>query len=153
MGAVLTADEGAVPVFYVEALHDPRSAFLDRVQIVKGWLDADGNSQEQVFDVLLSDPARRGADGTIAPVADTVDRFNGKVDNRVGSAVLAGRWQDPEFDPGQAAFYYARVLQIPTARHSFLDALALGLEHARGQPDTIQERAYSSPIWYSPTAQ
>jgi hypothetical protein len=153
MGGVLTADEGAVPVFYVEALHDPRSAFLDRVQIVKGWLDADGNSQEQVFDVLLSDPARRGADGTIAPVADTVDRFNGKVDNRVGSAVLAGRWQDPEFDPGQAAFYYARVLQIPTARHSFLDALALGLEHARGQPDTIQERAYSSPIWYSPTAQ
>jgi hypothetical protein len=150
MGGVLTASDGAAPVFYLEALHDPESAFLDRVQIVKGWLDDEGRSRERVFDALLSDPARRQADGSVVPVSDTVDRLTGRVDNREGAAMLAGFWQDPEFEADQMAFYYLRVLQIPSARHSLLDALSLGLEHAEGQPDTIQERAYSSPIWCRP---
>ncbi|WP_439102689.1 DUF3604 domain-containing protein [Congregibacter sp.] len=150
MGSILRGDGQAPPVFFVEALHDPLGAFLDRIQIVKGWLTAEGESREQVFDVALSRETRRQPDGTVTPVEDTVDRSTGKVDNRVGAARLSVFWSDPEFDPAQSAFYYARVLQIPTARHSFLDALALGMESAAGQPDTIQERAYSSPIWYRP---
>jgi hypothetical protein len=151
MGGVLAPAEDAQPVFYIEALHDPESAFLDRVQVVKGWIDREGRSRERVYDVLLSDPGRRRPDGSVVPVSDTVDRLTGQVDNREGAAMLAGFWQDSDFDADQLAFYYLRVLQIPSARHSFLDALALGLEHAEGQPDTIQERAYSSPIWYRPT--
>ena len=99
---------------------------------------------------MLSDPARRRADGSVEPVPDTVDRRTGYVDKSGGATELATVWRDPAFDPAQSAFYYVRVLQIPTARHSFLDALALGLKHASNQPDTIQERAYSSPIWYRP---
>ncbi|MEM6300874.1 MAG: DUF3604 domain-containing protein [Pseudomonadota bacterium] len=147
MGSVVGGSQA--PTFYVEALHDPLSAFLDRIQIVKGWVDEDGVSQEKIYDVALSDPARRLADGTIMPIEDTVDRRTGMVDNRVGAAMLSTVWADPDFDAA-ASFYYARVLEIPTARHSFLDALALGLKTAEGQPDTIQERAYSSPIWVKP---
>ncbi|EAQ99416.1 DUF3604 domain-containing protein [Congregibacter litoralis] len=150
MGSVLQGEGKRPPVFFVEALHDPRGAFLDRVQIVKGWLSAEGESREQVFDVALSRESRRQADGSVSPIEDTVDRRTGKVENRVGAARLSVQWSDPQFDPAQSAFYYARVLQIPTARHSFLDALALGMDSAAGQPDTIQERAYSSPIWYRP---
>ncbi|MEO0435683.1 MAG: DUF3604 domain-containing protein [Pseudomonadota bacterium] len=148
MGSVISGPAG--PRFYVEALSDPLSAFLDRIQIVKGWVGADGVSQEKVYDVALSDPSRRLANGGVAPIEDTVDRQTGMVDNRVGAAMLSAVWTDPEFDAAAASFYYARVLEIPTARHSFLDALALGLETAAGQPDTIQERAYSSPIWFKP---
>lgn len=153
MGSVLTASESQSPVFYVEALHDPDAAFLDRIQIVKGWINNLGESQEQIFDVVLSDANRRLNDGSIVAVDDTVDRQTGQVDNRVGSASLAAVWRDPKFVAGQAAFYYARVLQIPTARHSFLDALALDLDAAGEHPDTIQERAYSSPIWYRPQSE
>ena len=90
---------------------------------------------------------------TAACVGNTVNLETGAVDNSIGSAQLSAAWSDPEFNPGQAAFYYVRVLQIPTARHSLLDAIALGMEHANGQPDTIQERAYTSSIWYQPGAQ
>lgn len=153
MGAVLNGPGQQSPVFYVEALHDPDAAFLDRIQIVKGWINKLGESQEQVFDVVLSDASRRLSNGSIIPVEDTVDRQTGRVDNRVGSASLMAVWRDPEFLASQAAFYYARVLQIPTARHSFLDALALNMDSAADHPDTIQERAYSSPIWYRPQGQ
>lgn len=150
MGGELSGGGLREPVFHIEAYHDPMSATLDRVQIIKGWLDAQGRSREQVYDVMLSDPARRRADGSVEPVPDTVDRRTGYVDKSSGATELATVWRDPAFDPAQSAFYYVRVLQIPTARHSFLDALALGLKHASNQPDTIQERAYSSPIWYRP---
>lgn len=138
------------PSFLVLATRDPKGANLDRIQIVKGWLDASGASQEKVFNVAWSDERSLSADGSLPSVGNSVDLNTGKVDNRIGAAELTTVWTDPEFNPGQAAFYYVRVLQIPTARHSLLDAIALGMEHAAKQPDTIQERAYTSSIWYRP---
>jgi hypothetical protein len=137
-----------VPTFMVQAAKDPVGANLDRIQIVKGWLGASGTSQEKVFDVAWSDDRQAGADGKLPAVGNTVDLTDGSVENSIGAAELAAVWTDPEFDPAQNAFYYARVLQIPTARHSLLDAIALGREHAGEHPDTIQERAYTSSIWY-----
>ena len=150
MGAVLQQSE--TPSFIVRAAKDPKGANLDRVQIVKGWLDAAGQSQEKVFNVAWSDNRQPNAAGSLPPVGNTVNLKTGKVDNTIGAAELDAVWSDPEFDASQAAFYYVRVLQIPTARHSLLDAIALGMEHAEGQPDTIQERAYTSSIWYRPSA-
>ena len=132
------------------AAKDPIGANLDRVQIIKGWLDAQGQSKEQVFNVAWSDERALASDGSLPPVGNTVDLKTGKVDNTIGSPQLTAVWQDPQFDPQQAAFYYMRVLQIPSARHSLLDARALGMEHAVEKPDTIQERAYTSSIWYRP---
>ena len=149
MGGQLNRTEEA-PIFGVVASKDPKGANLDRVQIVKGWLDADGQSQEQVFNVAWSDERVATVDGNLPAVGNTVNLTTGKVDNYIGAAQLSSVWQDPQFDSSQAAFYYVRVLQIPTARHSLLDALALGREHAAEKPDTIQERAYTSSIWYQP---
>ena len=146
MGGELTVSEGS-PEFLVLADKDPAGANLDRIQIVKGWLDADGTQREQVYDVSWAGERQPGADGKLPAVGNTVDLRTGKVDNSIGAPRLEARWRDPDYVPRQAAFYYARVLQIPTARHSLLDAIALGREHAGDHPDTIQERAYSSPIW------
>jgi hypothetical protein len=137
----------SAPEFLVLADKDPQGANLDRIQIVKGWLDAAGEQQEQVFDVSWSGERRPGADGRLPAVGNTVDLATGKFTNSIGAPRLAARWRDPGYQPGQRAFYYVRVLQIPTARHSLLDAVALGVEHAAHHPDTLQERAYSSPIW------
>ncbi len=149
MGGQLNRSEEA-PTFVVVASKDPVGANLDRVQIVKGWLDASGQSQEQVYNVVWSDERTEASDGSLPAVGNTVNLTTGKVENSIGAAQLSSVWQDPQFDANQAAFYYARVLQIPTARHSLLDALALGREHAAEKPDTIQERAYTSSIWYQP---
>ena len=139
------------PVFIVHALKDPEGANLDRVQIVKGWVDTDGESHEQVFDVAWSGSRERGADGKLPPVGNTVDLATGKYTNTIGEAQLNVAWTDPEFDAEQSAFYYVRVLEIPTPRYSLLDAIALGIDVAEtGRPAVLQERAYSSPIWYSP---
>ena len=138
------------PSFIVVAARDPVGANLDRIQIVKGWLGPDGEAREKVFDVAWSEGRARGPDGDLPQVGDTVDRRTGEVRNSIGEAQLGAVWTDPRFDPGQPAFYYARVLQIPTARHSLLDAIALGMDSAGEHPDTIQERAYTSPIWYRP---
>ncbi len=140
----------AAPRFIVTASKDPMEANLDRIQMVKGWVDGAGQTWEQVYNIAWSGSRTLAADGSLGPVGDTVDRRTGKVANTIGATQLATVWRDPTFDPNQAAFYYVRVLQIPTARHSLLDAVALGLEAAPGHPDTIQERAYSSPIWYRP---
>lgn len=140
----------ASPTFTVLAGKDPASGNLDRIQIVKGWLDAGGAQQEQVFNVAWSGDRQLDEDGKLAAVGNTVDTTTGHWDNSIGAAQLSATWQDPDFDPAESAFYYVRVLQIPTPRHSLYDALALGREHAGDHPDTIQERAYSSPIWYSP---
>ena len=149
MGGELQQAEA--PSFLVLASKDPRGANLDRIQIVKGWLDPSGESREKVFNVAWSDQRSLLADGSLPAVGNSVDLSTGKVDNRIGSAALSTVWTDPEFDPGQAAFYYVRVLQIPTPRHTLLDAIALGVDpEETGHPATIQDRAYSSPIWYAP---
>ena len=137
----------------VEAQADPKSAYLDRIQIIKGWIDASGQTHERVFDAAVSGAERRLADGSVMPVGSSVDLKTGLTANTIGSPRLSVVWHDPEFDPEQSAFYYARVLQIPTARHSLLDKLALGDDGIdTRRPDTIQERAYTSPIWYRPSA-
>lgn len=140
----------AAPTFIVVAAKDPLGANLDRIQIVKAWLDAAGEAQERVYDIVWSGERSPGPDGNLPAVGNTVDLSTGKVANTIGAAQLAAVWQDPKFDPQQPALYYTRVLQIPSPRHSLLDAIALGMEHAEGQPDTIQERAYTSSIWYRP---
>lgn len=138
------------PIFIVLCAKDPKGANLDRVQIVKGWLDDTGQSREKVFNVVWSNERQLNPDGSLPEIGNTVDLKTGQVDNSIGAAQLAAVWADPQFDASQPAFYYVRVLQIPTARHSLLDAIALGMEHAAEQPDTIQERAYTSSIWYRP---
>ncbi len=150
MGGELSRPE--TPSFIVLTAKDPEGANLDRVQIVKGWLDETGKSHEKVFNVAWSDDRQLNPDGSLPAVGNTVNLKTGKVDNSIGAAQLATTWADPQFDPSQPAFYYVRVLQIPTARHSLLDAIALGIEHAAEQPDTIQERAYTSSIWYRPSS-
>ena len=118
---------------------------------VKGWIAATGEAQERVYDAAWSGEERLLPDGSLAAVGSSVDLKTGLTANGIGSPRLTVVWQDPEFDPAQSAFYYARVLQIPTARHSLLDKLALGDEDMdTRRPDTIQERAYTSPIWYRP---
>ena len=152
MGGVLTRPpEAAVPSFLVEALKDVNGANLDRVQIVKGWIDAGGKTRERIYDVAWSEGRSRDAQGRLSPVGNTVDAATASYTNEIGSAQLSTVWRDPDFDPDHAAFYYVRVLEIPTPRHSVFDALALGrdpkdIEH----PWWIQERAYTSPVWYRP---
>ncbi len=148
MGGELSGSEA--PTFAVVAARDPLDANLDRIQIVKGWRNARGEAEEQVYNVAWSGERQLASDGRLPAVGNTVDLTTGEVDNSIGAPELSAVWTDPDFDPAQSAFYYVRVLQIPTARHSLYDALALGLERAEGYEDTIQERAYTSAIWYRP---
>jgi hypothetical protein len=134
----------------ISAQKDPGGANLDRVQVIKGWVDAQGNSREKIFDVAWSDGRLPLADGSLPPVGNTVDAAAASYADSIGAAQLATVWQDPEFDPNQSAFYYARVLQIPTPRHSTYDAVALKIAPPDRFPAAIQERAYTSPIWYVP---
>ncbi len=134
----------------ISALKDPRGANLDRVQVVKGWLDAQGNSREKIFDVAWSGDRALLADGSLPPVGNTVDETTASYNNTIGSAQLATVWEDPEFDAGTNAFYYVRVLQIPTPRHSLYDAVALKIKNPGKYPAAIQERAYTSAVWYTP---
>ena len=152
MGGDLTAaPEGAAPQFLVRAVKDPLNANLDRVQIIKGWVDTSGVAQEKIYDIAWSDDRVVGADGKLPAVGNTVDIKSGLVENTIGAPELTTVWSDPEFDAGQRAFYYVRVLQIPTIRHSQLDAIAMDMKETPYEgPATIQERAYSSPIWYTP---
>lgn len=137
--------------FLIHAAKDPLSGNLDRVQVVKGWIDSSGKAHQKVFDVVWSGDRRMGGDGKVPAVGNTVDLATGLYTNSIGAVQLATVWTDPEFDPDHTAFYYVRVLEIPTPRHSLFDAIALGIDvKDTGQPATIQERAYSSPIWYTP---
>ena len=151
MGADLGASNGAAPSFLLAALKDPDGANLDRIQVVKGWLDASGKSKERVYDAAVSGDRSIGPDGRCRePVGNTVDLKTGAYEDTIGSPQLVTVWTDPDFDPKQRAFYYVRVLQIPTPRYSLLDAVALGIDvKETHRPPTIQERVYSSPIWYS----
>lgn len=148
MGGELNQMEA--PSFIVLAAKDPDGANLDRIQIIKGWLDETGVPREKIFNVAWSDEREMRSDGSLPSVGNTVNLNTGKVNDGIGAPQLATVWVDPQFNPIEPAFYYARVLQIPTARHSLLDAIALGLDHAEGQPNTIQERAYTSAIWFRP---
>ena len=141
---------GAAPTFTVHALKDPDGANLDRIQVIKGWVDADGELHEEVVDVAWSGDRQRGADGKVPAVGNTVDLETAKFTNDIGTATLIGSWRDETFDPEQHAFYYARVLEIPTPRWSTYDAVHYSLPLLEDVPATIQERAWTSPIWTSP---
>ena len=151
MGADLgAAPDGKAPTFLVAALKDPIGANLDRYQIVKGWLDANGESQEKVYDVVWSGGREPGADGKVPPVGSSVDVANATFTNTIGAPELITVWTDPDFDPAQPAFYYGRVLEIPTPRWTAYDAKFYGTEPLPGTTMTLQDRAYTSPIWYTP---
>jgi hypothetical protein len=150
MGSDLPAGEGA-PSFLVYALRDPEGANLDRIQIIKGWIDADGEARERVYDVAVSDGREIGADGRCrTSVGSTVDLSIPSWTNTIGSSELGGVWADPDFDPSLRAFYYARVIEIPTPRWTAYDAVKFNLDLPDEVKMTTQERAYTSPIWYTP---
>jgi Protein of unknown function (DUF3604) len=151
-GDLRKAPAGRAPTFLVAALKDPIGANLDRVQIVKGWLDAKGGLHEKVFDVAWGDADERkpGADGKLPPVGDTVDVASATWTNTIGDPELVAVWKDPGFDAKQRAFYYVRVLEIPTPRWTAYDAQRFGVKPLPGTRMTLQERAYTSPIWYTP---
>jgi hypothetical protein len=150
-GDLSDAPDGKAPTFMVRALRDVDGANLDRVQVVKGWLDAEGELHEQVYDVLCSDGrAITDEHRCDKPVGNTVDVEKATFTNSVGDALMLAYWEDPAFDPGQRAFYYVRVLEIPTPRWTTYDAAFFGVALPEGVPPTHQERAYTSPIWYTP---
>ena len=150
-GDLSAAPDGKAPTFLIRAVKDPVGGNLDRIQVIKGWLDDEGMPQEKVFDVALADGRVAGSNGKVPPVGNTVDVSTGNYTNSIGDPELTVVWSDPEFDAAKASFYYVRVLQIPTPRHTLFDAIALGIPvEETGHPATIQERAYSSPIWYTP---
>jgi len=150
-GDLHRAPEGKSPTFLVGALKDPLSGNLDRVQIIKGWVDSGGKLQERIYDVAVADGRTIGSDGRCRTgVGNTVDVANATWANTIGDPELIAVWKDPEFDPNVRAFYYARVIEIPTPRWTAYDAKRFGLEMAQEVPMTTQERAYTSPIWYTP---
>ena len=150
-GDLMAAPDGAAPRFLVRALRDPDGANLDRVQIIKGWLGEDGETYERIYDIAVSDAREIGADGRARePVGSTVNIENATFTNTIGAPLLSGYWQDPDFDPDQSAFYYVRVLEIPTPRWTTYDAAFFGIPLPDRVPPTVQDRAYTSPIWYTP---
>jgi hypothetical protein len=144
--------EGKAPSFLVAAAKDPYSGNLDRIQIVKGWLDADGGTHEKVYDVVWSGDRAPGSDGKLPPVGDTVDVASATWTNTIGAPELITVWADPDFDPAVKAFYYARVIEIPTPRWTAYDAKRFEVEMSSEVPMKTQERAYTSPIWYTPAS-
>jgi len=151
-GDLSNAPAGKSPTFLVAALKDPIGANLDRIQVIKGWLDAEGEVHEQVYDVVWGDADKRqpDANGKLPPVGDTVDVENANWTNTIGDPELITVWKDPDFDAKQSAFYYARVLEIPTPRWTAYDAKRFGNKPLPGTRMKLQERAYTSPIWYTP---
>jgi hypothetical protein len=150
-GDLSAAPDGAAPSFLVAALKDPLSGNLDRIQIIKGWMDSQGELHERIYDVAVSDGRMIGADGRCkTPVGSTVDVERATWTNTIGDSELITVWQDPEFDAEQSAFYYARVIEIPTPRWTAYEAQRFGIQTPDEIPMTTQERAYTSPIWYTP---
>ena len=150
-GDLKAAPAGKAPSFLVAALKDPIGANLDRYQIVKGWLDAKGALHEKVYDVVWSGDRKPGKDGKLPPVGSTVDVKEATWTNTIGATELITVWKDPDFDPNQKAFYYGRVIEIPTPRWTAYDAKYFGLKNLDPKISMVtQERAYTSPIWYTP---
>jgi len=151
MGGDLHANaDKTAPTFMVLALRDPIGGNLDRIQIVKGWLDKKGDTQEKVYDVVWSGDRVAGGGGKVPAVGNTVDASKATFTNTIGAAELGTVWSDPDFDPAQRSFYYARVIEIPTPRWSTYEAFRFGVPIPEGAPVSTQERAYTSPIWYTP---
>jgi hypothetical protein len=149
-GDLPSAPEGVAPTFVVHAIKETDGANLDRIQIIKGWIDADGKQRSHIYDVALSGDRKPGPDGKIAPIGNTVKAADATYTNDIGDVQLHAAWTDPDFDAAQPALYYVRVLQIPTPRWSTYDAARSGLERPTDVPVSIQERAWTSPIWYTP---
>jgi hypothetical protein len=151
MGADLSeAPDGGAPSFLVAARKDPISGNLDRIQVIKVWLDKKNTRQERVYDVVWAGDRKPGADGKLPPVGSTVDVADATWTNTIGEPELIGVWSDPDFDAAQPASYYARVLEIPTPRWTAYEAKRYSLKLPDEIPMTTQERAYTSPIWYTP---
>ena len=150
-GDLAQAPEGQSPRFLIRAVKDPDGANLDRVQVIKGWRDADGALHEKIYNVALSDGRMVNRNGKVKPVGSTVDVADASYTNSIGDPELAVVWADPDFDPQELGFYYARVIEIPTPRWTAYDAKYYGLKDLPEKiPMVTQERAYSSPIWYTP---
>jgi hypothetical protein len=150
-GDLSAAPEGKSPTFLVAALKDPLGANLDRIQIIKGWVDGDGDTQERIHDIAVSDGREIDEDGRCrTPVGSTVDIENATWMNTIGAGEMITVWEDPDFDPALQAFYYVRVIEIPTPRWTAYDAKYYGTKPESGTPMVVTERAYTSPIWYSP---
>ena len=150
-GDLSNAPKGKVPTFLVAALRDSYSGNLDRIQVIKGWLDKKGKTHERIYDVAVSDGRTISADGRCkTPVGNTVDVANATWKNSIGASELITVWKDPDFDPKQRAFYYVRVIEIPTPRWTAYDAKRYGVKMDKEVPMITQERAYTSPIWYTP---
>jgi hypothetical protein len=152
MGGDLSGASGdKTPGLIIQALKDPNNANLDRVQVIKGWVDTQGKSHEKIWDVAVSDGRTIGKDGRCnTPVGNTVDVSQASYSNSIGDAALNAYWRDPDFDPARSAFYYVRVLEIPTPRWTTIDAKIFQRKIPEGAPVSIQERAYTSAIWYTP---
>lgn len=149
-GDLARSPSGKAPTFLVAALKDPQGANLDRIQIIKGWVDASGKAQEKIYDVVWAGNRKPGKDGKLPPVGDTVDLATATWTNSIGAPELATVWKDPDFKPAQNAFYYARVIEIPTPRWTAYDQARFGVKMSKDVPMKQQERAWSSPIWYTP---
>jgi hypothetical protein len=151
-GDLSNAPKGKSPTFIAAALKDPIGANLDRIQIIKGWLDEKGKRHEKVYDAVWGDADKRrpNKEGKLPPVGNTVDVKEATWTNTIGDPELITVWKDPDFDPKQRAFYYARVIEIPTPRWTAYDAKRFGVKPLPGTTMTLQERAYTSPIWYTP---
>ncbi|HSA86580.1 MAG TPA: DUF3604 domain-containing protein [Nitrospira sp.] len=150
-GDLKAAPTGKTPSFLIRAVRDPDGANLDRVQVVKGWLDAAGKTHEKAYDVAWSGSRKPGKNGKLPPVGNTVNVKEATYTNAIGLPYLAAYWKDPKFDPKQRAFYYVRVIEIPTPRWTTYDAKVFGVKLPTDVPPSIQDRAYTSPIWYNPT--
>ena len=151
-GNLSVAPEGkGAPTFLIAALKDPIGGNLDRLQIIKGWLDATGTLHEQVYDVAWSDDRKPNAEGKLPSVGNTVDVANASWTNTIGATELITVWKDPDFDAGQSAFYYVRVIEIPTPRWTAFDAKYYKVKMPKEVPMITTERAYTSPIWYTPS--
>jgi hypothetical protein len=150
MGGDLHLEMGQSPDFIIAASKDPEGANLDRIQIIKGWRSADGQTHEKIYDVIWAGKRKIGPDGKLPPIGSTVNIENASYINTIGTTELVTVWTDPGFDPTLAAFYYVRVLEIPTPRWPLYDAKRFGADRPKNAPLTSQERAYTSPIWYTP---
>jgi hypothetical protein len=149
-GELHTAEQGKSPSFIVSALSDPMGANLDRVQMIKGWRDSAGKLHEKVYDIAWLDHRKPDLKtGKLPPVGNTVNVAEATWTNSIGDAQLTTVWQDPDFNSKDQAFYYVRVLEIPTPRWTAYDAKRFGITMGEEVPMTTQERAYTSPIWYT----
>jgi hypothetical protein len=151
-GDLSNAPKDGKPGLLIRALRDPEGANLDRVQVIKGWVDAGGTSHEQVYDVAWSGGRKPGQDGELPPVGSTVNGADASYTNAIGEPFMQVFWTDDGFDPSLRAFYYVRVIEIPTPRWTSYDAKVFGVKTPEGAPLDVQERAYTSPIWYAPGA-